>query len=90
MISIGRSHDAARFADGTSSAGLRHADGFRQALVAAPARVIDWLRMWHQMRRAIRDVAALDDRMLADIGLSRGAVVYAVVRGRFPNREQDW
>jgi uncharacterized protein YjiS (DUF1127 family) len=90
MMSIGRSQNTARTPDRAFSAVFLQPDAFRRALLAASAQAIGWLRARHQMRRAIRELAALDDHMLADIGLSRGAVMYAVVHGRFPKRQDRW
>lgn len=45
-------------------------------------RSIAWLKARRQMRRAIDELMAFDDRTLADIGLSRGEIRYAVRRGR--------
>jgi uncharacterized protein YjiS (DUF1127 family) len=39
-----------------------------------------------QVRRGIDALMALDERMLADIGLTRGAVEYAARYGRLPTR----
>lgn len=46
----------------------------RQALwLAQLGRLIAWFRREVRIRRAINELAALDDRQLADIGMSRGA-----------------
>jgi uncharacterized protein YjiS (DUF1127 family) len=45
-------------------------------------RAIVWLRARRQMRRAIDELMAFDDRTLADIGLSRGEIQHAVRNGR--------
>ncbi|MCC7049136.1 MAG: DUF1127 domain-containing protein [Alphaproteobacteria bacterium] len=56
--------------------------GARVAIAAAarPGLVARLLHAW-ELRRALRDVQSLDERMLRDIGLSRGDVESAV-RGR--------
>ncbi len=41
---------------------------------AVPLRALDGLRLWHKRRKAIAELGALDDRMLKDIGVSRGAI----------------
>ena len=41
---------------------------------AVPLRALDGLRHWHKRRKAIAELSALDDRMLKDIGVSRGAI----------------
>lgn len=53
------------------------------ALLTNPIkRSIAWIWSTRRTRRAARELMALDDRMLADIGLTRGQVVYAVRHGR--------
>ena len=49
----------------------------RKGLARAAAAVA----RWHRLRRDARRLMALDDRMLRDVGLSRGEVERAV-RGR--------
>ncbi len=39
-----------------------------------PLRALEGLRHWHKRRKAIAELDALDDRMLMDIGVSRGAI----------------
>ena len=41
---------------------------------AVPLRALDGLRHWHQRRKAIAELGALDDRMLKDIGVNRGSI----------------
>ncbi len=55
---------------------------------AVPLRALDGLRHWHQRRKAIAELGALDDRMLKDIGVSRGSIrelVDAQLRQRAEN-----
>lgn len=40
---------------------------------AAPRRIVTWLRLCMARRRQRQALAELDDRLLADIGVSRGA-----------------
>jgi uncharacterized protein YjiS (DUF1127 family) len=42
-------------------------------------RSIEWLKERRRMRRATHELMALDDRMLADIGVSRGEILHAVL-----------
>jgi len=61
--------------------------GFWQAVLANLAkRWIDQIRWERQVRRGIDALMALDERMLHDIGLTRGAVEYAARYGRLPTR----
>lgn len=39
-----------------------------------PLRVFEDLRRWHRRRKAIAEVGALSDRILKDIGVSRGSI----------------
>ncbi len=41
---------------------------------AVPLRAVEGLRRWHQRRKAIAELGALDDRILRDIGVSRGSI----------------
>ena len=55
---------------------------FSAFLVTVATRAIAWYRTRRRMRRAVDELMALDDRMLADIGVSRSEIPYAVWRGR--------
>ena len=44
-------------------------------------RSIAWLEARHRMRRAVDELMAMDDRMLADIGVSRGEILHAARHG---------
>ncbi|TPK20036.1 DUF1127 domain-containing protein [Mesorhizobium sp. B2-5-9] len=47
-----------------------------------------WFRHRRQIRRDIMKLLQLDDRLLADIGLSRGEILYAAVQhGRLPEQQ---
>ncbi len=41
---------------------------------AVPLRALEGLRRWHKRRKAITELSTLNDRMLKDIGVSRGAI----------------
>jgi uncharacterized protein YjiS (DUF1127 family) len=45
-------------------------------------RLTAWIRYERRIRRDINELMALDDRMLADIGLSREQVPHAARHGR--------
>jgi uncharacterized protein YjiS (DUF1127 family) len=48
-------------------------------------RLIEWIRNERQIRRSIRELSALDDRLLADIGVPRGHIEYVSRYGRLPH-----
>jgi uncharacterized protein YjiS (DUF1127 family) len=58
-------------------------------LVSSVGRYIAWLNAKRKIRRGIEELTTHDDRMLADIGLSRGDVEYAARFGRLPRRGPD-
>ena len=58
------------YRDSLGRLGRRHAA--LDALSGAADRVLATLREWHQRSRERAELAALDDRMLRDIGLTRG------------------
>jgi uncharacterized protein YjiS (DUF1127 family) len=45
-------------------------------------RGVEWLVTKRRIRRGMNELSALDDRMLADIGLSRSGIDYTVRHGR--------
>lgn len=47
------------------------------------AALFHWIRQRYATARAANELAALDDRMLADLGLSRGQIGEAVRAPRF-------
>lgn len=51
-------------------------------------RLLAGIRSAWRTRRSIDELMALDDHELADIGLTRGAVEYAVRHGRLPSRDR--
>ncbi len=70
----------------TLPAAVLSAAGSCQALlVDSIKQLIAWIRSTHRMHRAIHELMALDDRMLADIGLSRGGVMYTARHGSLPD-----
>lgn len=67
----------------------RASDALPRSCVATPgpfaralSRLWTWLRARHRNRSGIRDLEALDDHMLHDIGLTRSEVEHAVHFGR--------
>lgn len=63
---------------GERLAGVGHgpANGFAAALL----RAFDALGQWHDRRAQRRALARLDDRMLKDIGLTRGEVEFETAK----------
>jgi uncharacterized protein YjiS (DUF1127 family) len=51
-------------------------------LVAGMSHLVAPVLRWHRVRRDSRQLMALSDHMLQDIGLSRGAIERAVRTGR--------
>jgi uncharacterized protein YjiS (DUF1127 family) len=70
------------------SAGL-NSEAWPVALARAMKRGIAWIGSRRQLRRDIEELRALDDRMLRDIGLSRGEIDYAMPRDRPFDRRND-
>jgi uncharacterized protein YjiS (DUF1127 family) len=62
---------------------------WRAALVDSIRWLIARIRTRQRIRRGIDELTALDDRMLADIGLSRAEILYSAQFGRLPNRGRD-
>ena len=62
----------------------------RLAALARPIkRAIDWIGYRRRLRRNLNELRALDDRMLRDIGLSRGDIEHVMQRGRpFDRRDR--
>jgi uncharacterized protein YjiS (DUF1127 family) len=52
----------------------RHGFSTLHAVTRALDQTIAALRVWHKARRAAEELALMDDRQLADIGLNRGDV----------------
>lgn len=54
---------------------------------AGPAALVSAIRRWHRKREAVRELSAMSDHILRDIGLSRGqirSVVEELSDGRPP------
>jgi uncharacterized protein YjiS (DUF1127 family) len=65
-------------------AGSRGPTGRRQATWAPVlGRLIAWFRNERRIRRGIDELMALDDRMLSDIGLTRGSFEHAARYGTY-------
>jgi uncharacterized protein YjiS (DUF1127 family) len=62
---------------------------WRNVLVKSIGRGFAWIASRRRMRHDIDALMALDDRMLADIGLGRGDVEYVARYGRLPDRPED-
>lgn len=60
----------------------RPARGLGGFLVAVVRRGVAWYRTGRRMRRAVDELMALDDRTLADIGITRSDIAFAVRRDR--------
>jgi|SRR5215813_8173459 len=60
------------------------------ALMKSIRRPFEWITSKRRIRRDIDLLLRLDDRMLADIGLSRSDVEYTIRHGRPLNRANDW
>jgi uncharacterized protein YjiS (DUF1127 family) len=70
------------------AAGLAAAS-LRTVLIESIWRRIDWIRSEYRFRRDINALMALDDRMLADIGLRRGEIEHAVRFSALPRRRNE-
>lgn len=46
-----------------------------------------WIRRWWQIRRNVEILTALDDRLLADMGIARDQVRYVAKLGRLPSQD---
>jgi uncharacterized protein YjiS (DUF1127 family) len=58
-------------------------------LLAAPARVWAAILSEVEARRAVKELSALDERMLRDIGIERGQIAHACRHGRDAIRLSD-
>ena len=77
--------------DTIEAAGQRQPPPLLSGQLAGKAGTIlsSWLAAaarWHRVRRAVQEVARLDDRMLKDIGIHRSEIESAVRWGRAPLR----
>jgi uncharacterized protein YjiS (DUF1127 family) len=76
--------DISRLESKTYRTGSLLSDLWQAALATLVRRWIAQIRSNLQIRRGIKVLMALDDRMLSDIGLTRGAVEYAARHGQVP------
>lgn len=53
----------------------------------AARRGTAWIRRWWRVRRNVEMLTALDDRLLADIGIARDQVRYVAHLGRLPSHD---
>jgi hypothetical protein len=63
------------------------------SIVSGWAVLLNWSKAWierirseRRIRRGMDELMGVDDRMLADVGLSRGNLAYAVRYGHLPGR----
>jgi len=61
----------------------------RRGVGRTAGRLAGAARRWQQARAAERELSALDDRMLCDIGLTR-AEIGAAVRGKLKPSHREW
>jgi uncharacterized protein YjiS (DUF1127 family) len=54
-------------------------------LASSIKQLLTWIGSIYRVHRATHELMTLDDRMLADIGLNRGAIMYAAHHGRLPD-----
>jgi len=66
---------------GIATAPVRH-ETVLTRITTAVAAVADQVAAWQRNERAIAELKRMDDRTLADIGLSRGSIEPAVRNGR--------
>lgn len=90
--------DGRRIFDGSVQPKAGHTAGSTPAdspshstgLLKPVRQFVAWFRHRRQVRRDIMKLLALDDRLLADIGLSRGEILYAAAQhGRLPERSNQ-
>jgi uncharacterized protein YjiS (DUF1127 family) len=70
------------------SVASRQAPGVGVALGHLSATLVKSLAAWSERRTAYRELSALDDRMLSDIGITRGDIP-AVIAGMTAARHED-
>lgn len=66
---------------GIAATSAKH-DSVLTRVTAAVAAVAAEVATWHRNERAIAELKRMDDRMLSDIGVSRGAIERTVRKGR--------
>lgn len=73
----------------TASAASSGARSWPAALMQSVMRQLETIRLKRQIYRDLDDLFALNDRMLADIGLTRDDVEHAARHGRLPTQAAD-
>jgi uncharacterized protein YjiS (DUF1127 family) len=66
-----------------------NAESWPTALLRPIRQGIAWIAARRRLRRAVKEMMALDDRMLRDIGLSRSDIELAARFGRAFDRYKD-
>jgi uncharacterized protein YjiS (DUF1127 family) len=69
--------------------GARALAGLRW-LRAGPGRLLEILEAWRERDRLRQELAALPERTLKDIGLTRGQVLYETRKPVWKPVERDW
>ena len=71
---------------GSSPATAASAKPLQVAVLQSVMRLVESIRTWRRINRDIDILMALDDRMLADIGLTRDDIDHLARHGTLPKR----